>query len=112
LPGWRAVWFLPGLKADCWLLLGPEGCKVEPSLGGGGLEVGGAGLRSGGWGTSSLGEEPWALVAWALAEAMWCHLRRKKTSKYSVQLTHPHTHCLAVRSRGVKIGRDRNEKNA
>jgi len=47
-PGWRAVWLLPG----------PEGCKVEPSLCGGGLGIGGAGLGSGGWGASSLGKEP------------------------------------------------------
>ena len=31
-----------------WSSLGPEGCKVESSLGGGGLEVGRAGLGSGG----------------------------------------------------------------
>jgi len=78
LLGWTAVWFLSGLKADCvlswravwllaglkvdwvpgwitvWMSLGPEGCNVEPSLGGGGLEVGEAGLGSGGRGTSSL----------------------------------------------------------
>jgi len=52
-----------------WLSLGPEGCKVEPFLGGGGLEDGGAGLESGSRGTRSLGEEPWASVAWALTDA-------------------------------------------
>ena len=65
---WRAVWFMPGLKADCvpgwivvqlpsglkadrlpgwktvWLPPGPEGCKVEPSLGGGSLGIGGLDL--------------------------------------------------------------------
>jgi len=65
-----------GLKIDrvsgwitVWLSLECEGCKVDPSMGGGGLEVGDAELGSGGGGTSSIAEEPWALVAWALAEA-------------------------------------------
>jgi len=66
---------------NCLLVAGPESCKVEPSLGGVGLDVGGAGLGSSGQGTSSLGEKPWALVAWALAEATWCHLRRKKIER-------------------------------
>ena len=81
----RAIWLSSGQKVDCvpdwmtvWLSLGPESCKVEPSLGGVSLDVGGAGLRSGGRSTSALGEEPWVLVA-QLAEATWCRLRRKET---------------------------------
>ena len=62
-----------------WLSLGPDGCKVEPFLGGIDLDIGGAGLGSGSWCTSSPGEEPWASVAWALAEATRHCPRRKKT---------------------------------
>jgi len=36
-------------------------------------------LRSGGRGTGSLGDEPWAWIAWALAEATWRCLQRKKS---------------------------------
>ena len=49
------LWLSSELKVDCvpgwitvWLSLGPESCKVEPSLGCVGLDVGGAGLGSGG----------------------------------------------------------------
>ena len=59
VPGWMTV----------WLSLGPESCKVEPSLGCLGLDAGWAGLVSGGQGISPVGEEPWVSVAWALAEA-------------------------------------------
>jgi len=34
VPGWKTLWLLPG----------PEGCKVEPSLGGGSLGIGGLDL--------------------------------------------------------------------
>jgi len=76
LPGRKVRLVVVGQKVDClpgwitvWLSMGPESCKVEPSLSCVGLDVGGAGLVSGDWGTSSLGEEPWASVAWTLSEA-------------------------------------------
>ena len=68
---------------NCLVVAGPGGCKVELSQRGGSLDVDGAQLTSGGRGTSSLGEELWALVAWARAEATWCRLRRKKTEQGS-----------------------------
>jgi len=71
----RALWLSSGLKVDCvpgwitvWLSLGPESCKVEPSLDCVGLDVGGTGLGSGGRGSSSLG------VGSMVAEATWCCL--------------------------------------
>jgi len=44
-------------------------CKVELFLVGVDLDIAEARLGSGGWFTSSPAEEPWASVAWALAEA-------------------------------------------
>jgi len=59
----RAIWLLSGQKVNCvpgwmtvWLSLGPESCKVEPSLRCVCLDVGGGRARIGWLGTSSLGE--------------------------------------------------------
>jgi len=68
------------------LSLGPEGCKVEVSLGGSGLEVDGAGLGSGGrvsrqrtLGIGGMGPLPMGMGPISLP--MWRHLRRKKTER-------------------------------
>ena len=70
VPGWMTV----------WLSSGPESCKVELSLGCTGLDGGGQ-ARIGWSGHQPSRRRTWALAAWALVEATWCRLRRKKTER-------------------------------